>query len=112
MLACSQRFLKRRVEGVCRAPPALQCPLVSAPADFVGATGVGAGAAGETGAADGENAGTVNGSSPLGVELDERACLVEVAFAAAACRSTAGLAAVAGGALDGCVAGAAPVWMG
>ena len=86
---------------------------MSAPADFVGATGVGAGAAGETGAADGENAGTVNGSSPLGAELlDERVCLVEVAFAAAACRSTAGLAAVGAGALDGCVAGAAPVWMG
>ena len=93
-----------------RAPSALQCPLVSAPADFVGATGVGAGAAGETGAADGENAGTVSGSSPLGVELlDERACLAEVAFAAVACCSTVGLAAVAGGAFDGCVAGAAPV---
>jgi hypothetical protein len=58
---------------------------VSAPADFVGATGVGAGAAGETGAADGENAGTVNGSSPLDVELlDERACLSEVVFVTAA----------------------------
>jgi hypothetical protein len=86
---------------------------VSAPADFVGATGVGAGAAGETGAADGEKAGTVNGSSPLGVELvDERACLADVAFVTEACRSAVGLAAVAGGVLDGCVAGAAPVWMG
>ena len=94
-------------------PCALQCPLVSAPADFVGATGVGAGAAGETGAADGENAGTVNGSSPLGVELgDECARLAEGAFVAAACRSAVGLAAVAGGVPDGCAAGAAPVWIG
>ena len=109
----AQRFLERRVKEPAVRRPALQCPLVSAPADFVGATGVGAGAEGETGAADGENAGTVKGSSPLGVELDERECLAEGAFVAAACRSAVGLgAATAGGVLDGCVAGAAPVWIG
>jgi hypothetical protein len=87
--------------------------LVSGAAAAFGATGEGAGVgiAGETGAADGENAGVVTGSSPLDAVLrDEREC-VTLDGVAEACRA-AGFAVAAAGAVDGAGVAAAPVWIG
>ena len=85
-----------------------------------GATGEGAGVgiAGETGAADGENAGVVTGSSPLDAVLpDERECLglgaAADAWRAAVGFTVAGFVAVAAaGAVDVAGVAAAPVWIG
>lgn len=75
-----------------------------------GATGSGVGIAGETGAAEGENAGVVTGSSPLDAELlAERECF-ELGVAVDACRGT--VAGAAAGAVDGAGVAAAPVWSG
>lgn len=77
-----------------------------------GATGEGTGVGieGETGAADGENAGVVTGSSP--VEADEREGLVLVV--AEACRRAVGLTVVAAGAgaVEGAGVAEAPVCIG
>jgi len=87
---------------------------VSGAAAALGATGEGAGVgiAGETGAADGENAGIVTGSSPLdAVLLDEREC-VALDGVAEACRAAGFAAVAAAGAVDGAGVAAAPVWIG
>jgi hypothetical protein len=75
-----------------------------------GATGEGAGVGieGETGAADGENAGVVTGSSP--VEADERECLVLVV--AEACRRAVTVVAAGAGAVEGAGVAEAPVCIG
>ena len=92
-----------------------QCLLVSGAAvEGFGATGEGAGVgiAGETGAAEGVNAGVVTGSSPLDA-VDARECLeldVDACRAAVGLTSVVGFAAVtAAGAVAGAGVAEAPV---